>query len=487
MLVGVPLGIISRRGGKSSGLVFTILLVLVYYILSYTGIALSRQGKLPPFLGVWMANLLFASAGAFLLWQMASGGRVLSGISSLLSRSSRPGLGIRANGNRLTTLLEKLQPRSVRIGSRGVFPRLLDAYVVREFFGMFLLVLASFVSLMLVFTFFELVGDIIRNHIALTTVGEYLLNLAPSMIYAITPLAVLIAVLVTFGVLNRNSEIVAMKATGISLYRLVVPVVSISAILAIALFMFDDYYLPAANRRQESLRSTIKGRPPQTFLHPEEKWMFGQSGQGEPAHIFYYQFFDRDDDAFANLSVFEFNPSTFALSRRIYASRVIWDEKTESWRFLNGWVRNIDGNNSEFIEFKNTTFSEIREDPGYFKKENLQSQEMNFQQLGAYIRDLRQSGFDTMRLRVALWHKLAYPLIAIIMAVMAIPFALSMGRRGSLTGIAVAISVALAYWVVDGLFGAMGNVNYLPAVLAAWSPDVLFGLTGGYLLLRTPT
>jgi LPS export ABC transporter permease LptG len=352
---------------------------------------------------------------------------------------------------------------------------------------MFVLVLASFVMLMLVFTFFELVGDIIRNHIALTTVGDYLLNLAPSMIYTITPLAVLIAVLVTFGVFNRNSEIVAMKATGISLYRLVVPVVSISAILALALFIFDDYYLPTANRRQESLRSTIKGRPPQTFLHPEEKWMFGQSSQGEPAHIFYYQFFDRDNDAFANLSVFEFNPSTFALTRRISASRVVWDERTESWQFINGWVRNIDGNNSEYLDFKNTSFSEINEDPSYFKKENLQSQEMNFQQLGAYIRDLRQSGFDTMRLRVALWHKLAYPLIAIIMAMLAIPFALSMGRRGSLTGIAVAISVALAYWVVDGLFGAMGNVNYLPAALAAWSPDVLFGLTGGYLLLRTPT
>jgi len=215
--------------------------------------------------------------------------------------------------------------------------------------------------------------------------------------------------------------------------------------------------------------------------------MFGQSGKGEPAHIFYYQFFDRDDDAFANLSVFEFNPSTFALSRRIFASRAVWDEKTESWHFLNGWVRNIDGNKREYVEFKNTTFSEINEDPGYFKKENLQSQEMNFQQLRAYIRDLRQSGFDTMRLRVALWHKLAYPMIAVIMAMLAIPFALSMGRRGSLTGIAVAISVALAYWVVDGLFGAMGNVNYLPAALAAWSPDVLFGLAGGYLLLRAPT
>ncbi len=112
---------------------------------------------------------------------------------------------------------------------------------------------------------------------------------------------------------------------------------------------------------------------------------------------------------------------------------------------------------------------------------------MNFGQLDRYIRDLRQSGFDTMRLRVALWHKLAYPLIAVVMAMLAIPFALSMGRRGSLTGIAVAVAVALAYWVVDGLFAAMGNVNYLPAPLAAWSSDILFGLTGGYLLLRTPT
>ena len=117
----------------------------------------------------------------------------------------------------------------------------------------------------------------------------------------------------------------------------------------------------------------------------------------------------------------------------------------------------------------------------------MQSQEMNFGQLKRYIRDLSQSGFDTMRLRVALWHKLAYPLVAVIMAALAIPFALSMGRRGSLTGIAVAIGIALAYWVADGLFGAMGNVAYFPAPVAAWSPDILFGLAGGYLLLRTPT
>jgi LPS export ABC transporter permease LptG/LPS export ABC transporter permease LptF len=490
MLVGVPLGVASRRGGKSSGFVFTVLLVCLYYFLSLTGTALGRQSKLPVFLAVWSANLLFAGVGTFLLWQMASGGQVLAAISGWFSRLPKPGTegAVRKNGISLTGFFDKLQPRPQRAKSRNAFPRILDSYVVREFLGTFFLVLTGFVLLMLVSTFFELMGDIIRNHIPLTTVGAYLVNLTPDMLYQIAPLAVLIATLVTFGVLNRNSEIIAMKATGISLYRLVVPIVSIAAILSISLFLFDQYYLPQANRRQEALRNTIKGRPPQTVTHPEHNWIFGQPHPGEPGRIFYYEFFDPDRKEFANLSVFEFDSSTFSLTRRIFAARVFWDTNHSTWSFQSGWVRDMKGAESTtYREFTQTAFSEIHEDPGYFTKENKQSQEMNFGQLDSYIADLRQSGFDTMRLRVALWHKLAYPLIAIVMAVLAIPFALSMGRRGSLTAIAVAIGVALAYFVVNGTFEAMGNVNYLPAALAAWSSDILFALVGGYLLLRTPT
>jgi len=494
MLVGVPLGVASRRGGKSSGFVFTILLVFFYYFLSSTGIALGRQNKLPAFLAVWSANILFAAAGGFLLWQMASGGRVLGFLSGWFTRAPRPQTPEEEQEGKPHTplsfsqFLARIQPYANHNRERGIFPRILDEYVIKELLSIFFLVLSSFVMLMLVFTFFDLVGDILRNHIALSIVGEYLINLTPDLLYNITPLAVLIAVLVTFGVLNRNSELIAMKATGISLYRLVVPVVSIAAILATSLFLFDEFYLPQANRRQESLRSIIKGRPPQTFLHPDQKWIFGQTHPGEPSRIFYYQFFDSDKNEFANLSLFEINPNTFELSRRIFASRVYWDEDSNSWRFQKGWVRDIDSSGvTAYHDFRETAFSEIHEDPGYFKKENLQSQEMNFGQLRNYIEDLRQSGFDTMRLRVALWHKLAYPLVTVVMAVLAIPFALSMGRRGSLSGIAVAIAVALTYYILDGLFGAMGNVNYLPAALAAWSSDLFFGLVGGYLILRTPT
>ena len=492
MLVGVPLGVASRRGGKSSGFVFTILLVFVYYFLSSTGIALGHQNKLPAFLAVWSANLLFAVVGTFLLWQMATGGRILSAMAAWLQRTPKPVAAAKRSGVHLTELVDKVWLRGTngkKRKPRGIIPRIIDEYIVREFATLFVLVLAGFVLLLIVFTFFDLLGDILRNHIALAIVGEYLLNLTPSMLYLTAPLAVLIAVLVTFSVLNRNSEIIAMKATGISLYRLVIPVVSIAACLAVCLFLFDQYYLPQANRRQESLRNVIKGRPPQTYFNPEEHWIFGPRAlPGEPGCIFYYEFFDPDTNEFANLSVFEFEPSTFKLTRRIFAKRAVWDDDSATWHFENGWVRDIQGGNvTGYRTFLETSFPEMRAVPDYFKKEALESQEMNFGQLDRYIRDLRQSGFDTKRLSVALWQKLSYPLVAVVMAVLAIPFALSMGRRGSITGIAVAIGVALAYRVVDTLFGAMGNVNYLPASMAAWAADILFALVGGYLLLKTPT
>jgi LPS export ABC transporter permease LptG/LPS export ABC transporter permease LptF len=490
MLVAVPLGVTSRRGGKSSAWVFTILLVVVYYSLSLVGIAMGRQNWIPTFLAVWSTNILFALGGILLLWQLASERQIFGFLARWIARAPKPKIANPAKtiGSSLGGLRARLQTPPQSRAGRGAFPRILDQYVVLEFLNTFALVLMGFILLMLVFTIFDRLGDILRNHVKMITVGDYLINLTPLFFYQLAPLAVLIAVLVTFGVLNRNSEIIAMKATGISLYRLVVPIVSIAAILSVCLFLFDQFYLPQANKRQDALLNVIKGKPPQTVTHPEQNWIFGQPNKGEPGRIFYYRFFDVDRDEFANISVFEFDPATFALTRRIFAAKAVWDPDIDSWRFEKGWENDIQGDHaSDYREFKETSFSEIHEDPQYFTREERQAQEMNFGQLDRYISDLRQSGFDTMKLRVALWRKLSYPLVAVVMAVLAIPFALSMGRRGSLTGIAVAIGVALSYFVVESLFGSLGNVNYLPAALAAWSSDVLFGLVGGYLLLRTPT
>ena len=113
-------------------------------------------------------------------------------------------------------------------------------------------------------------------------------------------------------VLTKTNELTAMKATGISLYRVIVPVLVIAGVLAVALFLFDQSYLPSANRRQEALRSIIKGKPAQTFLRPGQQWIFGLQQPGQPGRIFYYQFFDSDHDRFANIWVYEFDPENFS-------------------------------------------------------------------------------------------------------------------------------------------------------------------------------
>ncbi|WP_263366085.1 LPS export ABC transporter permease LptF [Edaphobacter bradus] len=493
MLVGVPLGISSKRGGKSTGFVLTIVLVFIYYFLSSLGVAFAKTGKLSPFLGVWGANLIFAAFGAILLYQMSRGGIALGLFSSLgasldklLARFTRGRqLAAAGNGNLdIATIL-----RRFRSTFRVQFPLLLDDYVMREYATNFALVVFSFSTLFIIFTFFELIGDIIRNRTPLVTVGDYLINLIPYILYNVTPLCALVAVLVTFGTLSRSSEITAMKATGISLYRIVSPILITTLLISIGLFAFDEFYLPAANRRQEALRYTIKAKPARTFLRPDRQWISGQGGpSGTPMRIFYYQFYDPNKEVFANLTVFEFDPATFTLHRRIFAASAHWNEHINRWAFENGWERTFSGDTiASYQPFTLTTFPEIREQPGYFVKEDRPSQEMSYNELSSYIADLKQSGFDTKRLSVQLNRKLAYPLITLVMAILAIPFSLSMGKRGSLAGIATAIGLAIAYWVIDGLFQAMGNVNTLPAILAAWTPDLLFGIAGTYLLLRSST
>jgi LPS export ABC transporter permease LptG len=303
------------------------------------------------------------------------------------------------------------------------------------------------------------------------------------MVYLMAPMAVLIGVLVTFGLLQKGNEITAMKATGISIYRLILPVLVISGCISVALFVFDHFYLPHTNKRQDQLWNTIKGKPTQTYLRPDRKWIFGQHST-----IYYYEFFEPDRNHFGSISAFEFDPKTFEITKRVYGLRAHWAPELEKWVFEQGWMRSFRGGTVEdYRTFDVATFAELSEPPNYFKKEVKQSSEMNYQELSRYIRDLQQSGFEVVRLKVQLHRKFAYPVIAFVMAVLAIPFALSAGRRGAVAGVAIAIAIAAAYWVTSGLFEAMGNVNQLPAAVAAWAPTVIFGFAGGYLILKVPT
>jgi LPS export ABC transporter permease LptG/LPS export ABC transporter permease LptF len=484
-MVGIPLGLSSKKSGKSGGFVLTIVLVFVYYFVSLIGVSLARQGKVGPMFGAWLANLAFFAAGAILLWQAERRPIALSAIRFWGKRDQPHANGhvpaFRLGRRDSANAFERASTRR-RVFSVS-FPTLLDDYVLRDFFVYLGMILSSFLVLLLVFTLFELLSDILRNQTPFTVVAEYLLNVAPYLLYSVAPLIMLLAVLITFGLMNRSNEITAIKATGTSIYRIVAPVIVAAAVLAVGLFFADQFYLPHTNKRQEALHNQIKGKPAQTYLRPDRKWIFGQHND-----IYYYQFFDPDHDQFANVTIFQLDPASFSISERIHADRAHWAESMNRWIFEQGWERSLHGSAiAGYRTFEVSTFPELSESPSYFKKEVKQYSEMNYEELRRYIRDLQQSGFDVVRLRVQLNKKLSFPLITLIMAVLAVPFSLSAAKKGAITGVAVAVGIAVVYTVVSRLFEAMGDLSQLPPALAAWSPDLIFALVGSYLILKIPT
>src|SRR5579863_4824538 len=478
-LVGIPLGLSSKKSGKSGGFVLTILLVFVYYVISLVGVSLARQGRVSPWFGAWLADFVFLALGLFLLLRAEK--RPLD-LSSLRWSSKKN------NGTQAATVRGRRENAFERASTRrrvfsASFPTLIDDYVLRDFFLYLGMILSTFLVLVIVFTLFELLGDILRNQIPPTVVAEYVLNVTPYLLYNVAPLVMLLAVLVTFGLMQRSNEITAIKATGTSIYRIVAPVIVAAAVLAVGLFFADQFYLPRTNKRQEALHNQIKGKPPQTYLRPDRKWIFGQNND-----IYYYQLFDPDRDQFGNVTVFQFDRSSFTITRRIHAERAAWDPQLNRWVYTQGWDRSLHvAAINNYRPFDVATFPEFSEPPSYFKKEVKQYSEMNYEELRRYITDLQQSGFDVVRLRVQLNQKLAYPLITLIMAGLAIPFALSAEKKGAITGVAVAVGIAVFYTVASRLFEAMGNQSLLPPALAAWSPDLIFMLVGGYLILKVPT
>ncbi|MBC7924241.1 MAG: LptF/LptG family permease [Bryobacteraceae bacterium] len=474
-LLAVPLGVSSRKGGKSGAFVLTVGIAFLYYMGLITLIGLARQGTLPPHIALWIPNALLLLIG------LVSNSRLEKPGDHDLPGAIRGALF--SWFGRIRGTLPQTGPSIGRGLPLG--PGILDNYILSGFLFYFLLLLISFVAITHVYTFFELLSDILRNSIPMPLVARYLFFLTPKLIYDFTPVSVLVAVLVTFGILTRNNEVTAMKACGVSLYRLAVPVLIASSGLSLFLFGFDHYIVPDANRTQDAIRNQIKGKPVQTYLRPDRKWIFG-----EGSRIYYYKYFDPSENVMADANVYELDPKTFRLTRHISAERARWEPALQTWVFQNGWKREFrNSSESGFVSFKGTiaTYPELNEPPTYFLKEVKQDKQMNFTELAAYIRELQQSGFDTIRLRVQYHKKFAVPLFAVIMALISVPFAFLSAHRGAMAGIGVSFGIGIAYLVISQLFEQVGNVNQLPATLAAWSPDAVFTLTGLYFLARMRT
>ena len=493
-LLGVPMGVRPRRGGRAAGLILTLILVGGYYFLFVSGDHMAAQGRVSPWLGVWAANIAAVMFGLLFFWRMENirrPNRILASLESLWARwkagwKSRPATAVTTASNGPVNLSERRTRirQALRPNTAMAFPMLIDIYLLRQFLYYFMVLLAAFVLIFDAFTLFDLLADIARNHISALTVLNYFRYLVPLMVYQLAPLATLVATLVTLAILTKNNEVIALKASGISLYRLVLPLLLAGCLVSGGMFLLDDTFLPYANQRQDALRNRIKGRPAQTYFEPAQQWIFGQNSK-----IYNYELFDPDRQLFGGLNVFELDPGTFQIRRRVFATRATWEPTENTWVLTGGWIRDF-GSDDRVINyqpFKATSLSELTEPPGYFRREVRQYYQMNWTQLREYIDSLRQAGFDTARLSVQWEKKFAFPLIAAIIISLAAPFAFLVGTRGAVGGLAVAVGIGVVYWATTALLEAMGSIGQLPPVLAGWGPDAIFGFLAVYFFLRMPT
>jgi LPS export ABC transporter permease LptG len=363
-------------------------------------------------------------------------------------------------------------------------PMLIDGYVLNGFLFYFAVLLVSLVVLIEVFTFFELLGDMVKNDIGMSTMVDYLWHLAPSLIYQITPIGTLVASLICFGILTKHNEVTAFKAGGVSVHRLAAPVLVASFLISLLLFGFDHFYIPEANRRQEMLRAQIKKKPVATYLRPDRQWVYGSGSR-----VYNYLNLDPVTHVMTRVNVYELDPRTFRIVHQISAEHARWDDKIHTWVFENGLSQDTHGAQAKYRDFFHGTasFPELTESPSWFVKEEKEYKEMNFEELKRYIAELQASGLDTTSLRVQYYKKFAVPLFALIMPILSVPFAFVAGNRGAMTGVWVSFLIAIGYWTIGTIFEQVGDLNQLPAIMAAWSPDVIFTLAGLYLMARMRT
>lgn len=481
-ILGLPLGITNRRGGKSSGFSLSIAIILVYYLMINNGEHLAIGGNISPFVGMWAPNIAFLVLGIWLTVRanrdaggQRSDGSLFGRLGTLFSKR-RPSQGGAAVAS---TRMEDDEP-SILHRLDITFPNIIDRYILREFLKILSLVLMSVIALSVLIDYTQISGDVRENHIAFHTVFAYYRLQIFQIINWTLPISVLVATLVTLGVMSKNNEITGIKSTGVSLYRVALPILAVAALVSLFSYLNLDFILPYSNQRVFYLKKKIQGQV--VYGANQQKLWF----RGRGRYLINFLSYNRNAKELSQVQIFEFHPTDFRLTRRVYAQKATWDG--QGWVFQNGWVKSFTGGSeSTFTQFTAPIRLFYTEKPEDFATEVKAPDQMTFSQLRRYIATIKGSGYSAEELSVKLYEKTSWPAISIVMALIALPFAFKSGKKGALYGVGIALVLGLVYWLIFAIFTKFGEVGNLPAVLSAWSANILFAIAAVYMFLHVET
>jgi LPS export ABC transporter permease LptG/LPS export ABC transporter permease LptF len=464
-IIGVALGVNTRKDGKMAGFAIGIAVIMAYYGINTLFDGQAKGGSFPAFWARWMPNVILGSAGLILLWWRTRGAR--RGIEISLPpwlQSRLPGAtAADASGSGPS-------PRVVLVVRFPQFslprPRLMDLYVGRKYARTAVLAFVGLLALYYIGEFIELSEKVSKGNATMAMVGEYFYYATPKFVYFVVPLATLVAVLTTMGGLTRTNELTVLRACGVSLYRAALPLVLLALVSSALLFALEDRVLAHSERQAEVLRNTIRDRPQRTFNVANRSWLIGKQGQ-----FYHYAVFDVRARLLHQLSIFETAREPYRLTRHTFATKVAYIDG--AWLASEGWMQTFDDKGRvQRTAFKNLTLA--LDPPEDFGTEQIEAQFMNYAELREYIDRLDESGFKTAEHEVELHRKMAFPFVTLVMTLIAVPFGVTLGRRGALYGVGLAIVLAVGYLLASTLFLAIGAAELLPAILAAWATNILF-------------
>ncbi len=476
-IIGLALGVTSRKDGKLASFALGIGVIFTYYVLMFGAKAMAKGALVSPHLALWLPNIILGAAGVGLLFWRAHSAerRVTLGIPWLQRRPAAPPAPETVEPAPRQSSMEA-SPIGGGLGSGiGLF-NLLDRYVGRQYLKIVTLSFGGLLGIFYISTFVDLSDKLFKGETTLTAILEYFWYATPQFVYFVLPISALVATLVTVGLLTKSSELIVMKACGISLYRAALPLLLFSLLWSGVLFGMGETFLADANRRAEEIRTVIRGGTPQTFDILNRTWIMNPEGD-----IYNYAYFDPEREELHGVTTYRFAQDSWQLAERAYARQAAFDN---GWQARDVWVRDF-GSGDVPDAFERSESRELPiEPPAYFATERPEAERMSYQELDVHIDDLEASGVDVVALRVSLERKLSFTLILTLIAV---PFAVTTGRHGAMYGVGIGIALAISYWIVISIFAAIGSAGLLTPLLAAWAPNVLFGGSAVYLLLAVRT
>jgi LPS export ABC transporter permease LptG len=494
-LIGLALGATNRKDGKLASFAIGMGVIFVYYVLLWGARAAAMGGRFSPDFAPWLPNVVMGAAALLMFaWRTRSADQPIR-------------LSVPAFWRRQDARVQAADPAASGAGARRDHrvmvviripdirlpgPRLLDLYVSREYVRVFLLGVVGLLGIFYISTFIDLVDKLFRGEATTAMLLRYFYFRTPQFVYYVIPMGVLVSTLVTIGVMTKNSELVVMRACGISLYRTAAPLLLFAAIASVALFTMQEAVLTRANREADRLERIIRRWPPATTAL-NRRWVIGRQNE-----IYHYDLFDPDANRFLNLWVYRLDADAWGLQSITHAREVAPPAAPKrpahgGWVARDGWTREIalpDKPAARKAAVHYTRFDRASlaiEPPAYFKTDEPIAELMTFTQLREYIERLRASGANVVPQMVALQRKIAFPFVTIVMTVLAVPFAVTTGRRGAMYGVGIGIVLAITYWIAMSVSGALGAGGVMSPMLAAWAPNILFGSAAAYLVLTVRT